>query len=237
MTHKSPRITAHDGMVRANLALKLLVAAVLLIGLAGAAGQRTARADVITPDQKAVGYCYSIANLKDFPDYLIIESFFRIGGPEVVQDGVCKQEIKNNAGNFYTVKKAGFDPSQLPKEASNRTFFASNPQFLPAKLTISPQYVVDKNSPVTKVEDVIKIINVTPTELQLEFSSVVYTYSDGKTEQLPYRDQQTRPAPTQTGSSIELGGFNLGWTILLPLAALAAIAFIVYRNRRKGAKR
>lgn len=221
---------------RAVLALKIFIVVVLLGSIGMVAGQKTAKADVILPDQKAVDYCYTISNLKDFPDYLIIESFFRVGGPEVIKDGVCKEEIKNNAGNFYATKKAGFDASQLPKDATNHDFFTGNSTFLPAKLTLSPTYVIDKDSPVVKVQDVLKIVNITSTELQLEKSSVIYTYNNGTTEELPYRDQETRPAPTQTGTA-SFAGINLWWYLLVPVAALVAVAFIVIRNNRKNPKR
>lgn len=221
---------------RVNTALKFVVVLVMLVGLAGAVGQKTAKADVIMPDQKSVGYCYTISNLNDFTDYVVIESFFRLGGPEVIKDGICKEEVKHNAGNFYAAKRATFDASQLPKDANNKAFFSGNSNSLPAKLTISQAYVVDKDSPVEKIQDVLKIVNITSTELQLEKSSVIYTYTDGSTEQLPYQDQATRPAPTHTGP-VAIAGINLWWYLLVPALALAALAFIVVRKNRPTVKK
>lgn len=217
---------------RVTTALKIGFVLVLLVGLAGVAVPKTAKADVILPGQKSVDYCFSISNLNAFPDYVIIEAHYR-GGPEVV-NGACKEEYNDFAG-LYATKRAGFEATQLPSNA-NKEFFAGNSAFLPANTDIYPAIRADKDSPVVKIQDVLKIANITSTGLQLEKTSVIYTYSDGTSEEVPYRDQNSRPDPTRSASGT-IAGISPWWYLLVPAVALVAVAFIVIRNNRKTPKR
>lgn len=245
---------------RPNSALvaRVVLAGVLLSGIAAISEQKAARADVLLPNQKSVSYCYQFANLKDFPDYVIVATYEPIGGPAVVKDGECVSFYKLSRPTFYATKAAGFVASQLPKDNSQRTFFSSNPAYIPSTVKISAVSAVDKKDPRDKVVDVLKIVDITSSELKIEKSSVIYTYENGQTETLPYLNQQDRPQPGSATPAVTVNpgitpgstaapsaltdrvstGPDSGWLWFgaVPLLALAAIVFLVVRRKPQGRK-
>lgn len=179
----------------ATFVLQVLLVGILLAGISAAVGAKTAQADMLVPGQKTVSYCYKIANLKDFPDYTIVATYDPIGNPTVVKDGECEGFYKYSHPTLFATTKAGFDIAQIPRGSNQKTYFTNNPAFVPSKVAIYSVSTVDQKDPRSKVVDVLKIVDITSTELQVEKSSVIYTYENGTTEELPYRNQEERPAP------------------------------------------
>lgn len=59
--------------------MALLLAA--LAALAAATPAAPARADVLPPGQKAVGYCFAVANLASYPDAVVL-AYYAYGGAQ-----------------------------------------------------------------------------------------------------------------------------------------------------------
>ncbi|HET8630774.1 MAG TPA: hypothetical protein VFL91_25430 [Thermomicrobiales bacterium] len=176
--------------------------------LAAAVPAAPARADVIPPGQKGVGYCFEVANLAAYPDAVVL-AYYAYGTPSaappasvlaytVVRPGACASFYKGATARFAALPRAAFDPAAIPRDGEGRArYFATDPHLARAALMVMPISTVDQRDPRTAVVDVLAIAGLTATTLDLRLARVRYTYVDGSSEELPYTGGD-RPAPHQT---------------------------------------
>ena len=104
---------------------------------------------------------------------------------------------------------------------------------MPASITVDPIFAVDESDPRDSVADVLEITALDEITFALKKASVVYTYSDGTTEELDYIDQDIRPEPTKTRKGLIAWRYDTYLYIFIPLLALIIIVVIIVLSRRK----
>lgn len=211
----------------------LVVAWWAVLALAGAPA---ARADAIPPGKKGVEYCFEVANLDAYPDYVFLAYFGQpVGGHVVIAPGQCVHFYKFSRPALYAAARAGFDTAAIPGDrAAERAYFADTAGLIPSDVTIQPVSLVDQDDPVSAVVDVLRVTALDGRALAIEKAAVRYTFVDGTTEELPYQTQDARPAPTGHVALPASGAraFWWVWYVALPVAALLGLGAIFLRRRR-----
>jgi hypothetical protein len=218
----------------------IVVAWCAVLGLAGAPA---ARADAIPPGKKSVDYCFEVANLDAYPDYVFLAYFGQPGGGyTVIAPGQCIHFYKFSHPALYAMARADFDPAAIPGDrVAERAYFTGATGLIPSSVTIQPVSLVDQDDPVSAVVDVLRITALDGRALAVEKAAVRYTFVDGTTEELPYRTQDARPAPTGhvalpgAGATPGARAFWWAWYVALPAAALLGLGAIFALRRRRHA--
>jgi hypothetical protein len=205
-----------------------------------------ARADVVVPGTKTIEYCAQFTGIPDFPNYVFL-AIDPGGNSQRVDPNSCLSFNRNFNLTFGAVKVSDYSLAEKYKVGDSR--------FIPANLGlgmnrsntqakyIEELRVVKQDVPLTKVVDLLKVAEVGDREVKLEKDSVIYSYTNGVTERLPYLDQSTRPAyrqspPSSNGSSTTVAstsaesGFSWWWALVIPALALVAIALLVWQRGR-----
>jgi hypothetical protein len=196
----------------------LLAALACLVGTLltspGAAG-----ADVIPQGQKAVSYCFTVANVGDFPDYVVLayEQPPNPGVPatlHVIADASCF--AARFSATFYAMRRAEFSPGLIPTERNaQRTFLASDPRVIQSQgiTRVAPVVFVDQRDSRTSIAETYRVVSLTDSAITLERDPI---------------------APGAVNSTTNRA-LNFAWFALLPLAALIAIGVMLLVRRRRRA--
>jgi hypothetical protein len=183
-----------------------------------------AAADVIPPGQQGVTSCVEIGNTGEYPGYLfILYPLSMIGGYAVMRPGDCISSYKFASPSFYAVKEDAFNNTAASTEGSvSAAYFSGNPAVVPSGQHIESVASVPAGSAVTAIRTLYAITSVNTTRLEVVPVSVRYTYSDGKTEEVPLQPGETPVIPS---------GFE-PVTLVLTLAAGSAIALVIWMRKR-----
>lgn len=191
-----------------------------------------ASADLIMPGQKVVSYCFQIANMADYPDYVFLMNLAQpVGGHQVIQQGQCVSFYKLARPVIYAIKKTDFNPAEIPDgtrdKAGEKAYFDTNPKLLRSDVSISNLNTVDEKDPRKEAKDILRIDGIGGQTLTMHKESVQYTYENGASETLPYTQQEVRPEPKSVPAPWYLYGF-----IAVPVLAAVGIGLILLRRRR-----
>lgn len=191
-------------------------------------------ADIIPTGYKGVGYCFEISNIENYLDYTFIAYFQEpMGGHKVITKDECVSFYKFSNPTIYAIKNSDFNEADIGSEYENeKTYFSSNPNLLSSDIEIKSISTIPDNDPRNKIVDVLEITSLSENNFALAKSKVVYTYTDGTTEEKTYTNQNTRPEASR--QPILPWWFAKLWYIIIPLiAVLIFVAILLIRKFRK----
>ncbi len=182
-------------------------------------------ADIVPLGYKYVSYCFEISNIDDFPDYTFIASPVFVNSEyKVIKKNECVGFYKLCSPRVYAIKNSNFyrlqQDMQMRRTRSNMSeyekymkSFLQSSNATPSNIKIYSQDQVFFLSPLDKIVEVFRIKNLTDSKLELIKSKVIYTYTDGNTEEKAYISQNIRPRPSRQS--------------ILPLVLTIIIEFII----------
>lgn len=210
-----------------------------------------ASADMISPQEKRVDYCVEISNLNSYPDYEFILGSSKISepgiyepeeSPQVIYEGGCFRFYKFAKPSIYAIKKSVMAENSIDlnyisqyqekhRFEENRDFFKEHSSLLvPSAIRIQSVATIPVNSPLKGIVDVLEVVSLNDDKLEIRKAKVIYTYTDGTTEELAYQSQDVRPKPSQEPF---LPWWFFGYILGLCLTILVEFA-IIYLFIRKN---
>lgn len=213
--------------------LKILVLTILL----ACTYTYSVLADVILPGQSPVEYCFQIANINKYPNYIFVAS---IGVPwkpnsrdnRIVRQNECLSLKYIAEAEIYAVTKNQVKPEDIITNNQGEKFKNFNSQkltLIPTTNKIHNLRALPTEYGVKKVVDILEIVAIQPTSLDLRFKEVVYTFNQDNSETKIYQTQHERPLPSLKQSVSFLNLTIPGFSIIGMM--------LVYRNLKGFRKR
>jgi hypothetical protein len=145
------------------------------------------------PHIRDMGRRIRIENMADHPDYTFVMRF---------HEGYTIMKPGRNVlfGRVYAVKKAGFDPAEIPVSyAEAWNYYVENRKLMgvPLHLSITPQE--NGRSWIAGITDVFAIDGISSSEVRFHPVSVEYTDTTGRVSQIPAADAAYRSLPEPLG--------------------------------------
>jgi hypothetical protein len=213
--------------------LKILVAVTLINYIQ----LPVAWADVLPPGESPVNYCFQIANLDKYPNYLLI-AHIKSQNPNlptsnrILQSGKCfGLNGYREYSDIYAIKKSLLKSQDIVKSEEGESIKDLNSKkalLIPAKNSIISLRLLPDRYGIKEVADVLEIVAIAPKSLDLRYKEVVYTSKQGNSETKAYQVQDTRPLPS---FSKKLNLFNL----IIPGISLTGM-MMVYQKLKSDKK-
>ncbi|MBD2253742.1 hypothetical protein [Nostoc parmelioides] len=164
-----------------------------------------ALADVITPGESRVNYCFKITNPDKYPNYLLI-AHIKSQNPNlptynrILQSGKCLGlNGYREYSDIYAIKKSLLKSQEIVKSEEGESIKDLNSKkslLIPANNSITSLRLLPDIYGIKEVADVLEIVEIAPTSLDLKYKAVVYTSQLGTSETKAYQVQDTRPLPS-----------------------------------------
>ncbi len=193
----------------------------------------TASADVLSPGTSRVDYCFQVANLNKYSNYLLIANIQSanpgLGTYNVIlKPGQCERlNGYRQYSNIYAIRKSQVKSQDIiinGNRESLKDFNSRKSQLIPAKNTINPVERLPDRYGIKQVTEVLKITAIAPKSLDLKYQEIIYTYQQGNSERKPYQSQDNRPSPSLKHK------FNL-FNLIIPSISIFGI-MLVYRRTK-----
>ena len=202
---------------------------------------------IIPSTTKTIYSCFEISNINAYPDYVfrvhnaysdpkIIESRSYIPKDvdlDIIKDGDCTLLLN---GLSYDIHWST-DYITASKKLDNTSKNVSFELFNATKYDLYRSYpevgsvdIYDPRDARTTV--VMEIVSITNDKLELKKSKVIYTYTDGTSEEKIYQNQDVVPEPSRKA----LFTSWMIWFVLPITAIIIIIAVILLRRRSKSRK-
>lgn len=204
---------------------------ILLLLLILAFSTGISSADVIEPGQKTISLSYQLSNIQDYPDYV----FILHGTPNPSMEVLNSSEFsfyKLSICSIYAVPRTVYDSVQLDQmnETQVEQFLTNDSRVARSNLQLDGTYgPVSDSNPLQSALIILKINSIQGNELNLEKTSIIYSYENEQTEEKPFTNQNQTPEPSNPGS-----WWDYVYFIVLPILALAVILFVIIRKRRSN---
>ena len=173
---------------------------ILLTGALLATFPRFVRADVAISGRKNVSYCFQIENLNKFPDYVFLAYYdFPRHSYQVIKPGDCIVFYKLSRPTLYAIKKTEFNEADAGTtqrgqvDENVKAYFETNPNLIRSGIKISSVSSLSDQNPINGIADMLRIKALSPKSFDIAYVRVIYTYSDGSTEEKAYQKQYERP--------------------------------------------
>lgn len=192
-------------------------------------------ADILPEGQKGIDYCFKIDNINNYPDYTFIAypTFFGKGAYTILKQDTCLKFYKNVFPRIYATLKRNFNEKDILTKGEE-SYFGDTTKLLPSGLEVHDYSYVDKNNPLDKVTDIATITSLTENSFQVQKSKIVYTYTDGHTEEKNYADQNNQLEPSR---KVFLPGWLSDlWYLTIPTCAILVIGTILIVRKYKKRK-
>lgn len=177
-------------------------------------------ADVIEPGMKNINYNYKISNIDDYPEYI----FLAHGVPSPSLEIITSKEFsfyKLSAVSIYAVKKSDLNEEELNNmnDLELQNFFNNNSKLISSDIQFDGSYGnVGMDNPLDNVLLELEITSINDNKMNIKKSKVIYTYSDGSTQEELIKNQDVLPEPSKNSIS------NIYF--LIPVLAITAIGII-----------
>ncbi len=210
--------------------MKTKISLLMIIVLILAFNISSAYADVIEPGKKEINLSYKISNINNYPYYI----FLLHGSPSPSYNILNSSEFsfyKLSTASIYAVKRSKFNQDFLNQDNQSviDSYFNVDPNVIHSNLTLEGSYgSVDENKQLNDALVVLEIVSVNDTSLEIKKSKIIFSFTDGTTQEKAFKDDNITPVPTKTK---DISLIDYLWYLLLPL--LSAIAIIVILLRRK----
>ncbi len=207
-----------------------------------------ASADMLQPGMKPVGYCFTIENQLDFPDYVFLAYGEPLFDEGVISPGSCTSFYKHSLIKVYAIKESDFDPTLLQELRTNsrdqdgyeqlKDYFENNSLMKKSGLVLRNYGFVSDHDPLQSAKDVLKIVQLDENSFVIQKEKVVYTYTDGSREEKYYsfsedvtelafpKPDQSSILPWWIDSVLGFGG------IILSVLALIVMILLIIKKRR-----
>ncbi len=194
-------------------------------------------ADMLPIGQKYANYCFQISNVNEFNNYTIIAYIKNYAGyslAEEIREDSCVGFYKFSEPTIYASKESDYYELDLTlngqlTEEEEKLYFNSNSSLLKSDMKFH-NFLVAKNDPLEKIVDVLEIVNISEEEFLLKKLKVIYTYSDGATEEKFYTNQSKMPPRSRR--AIFPWWFTKLFYFIIPLMALVIVIFLITKNRK-----
>lgn len=202
----------------------LMVALFILVSINGAS-----YADVVNPGEKTIPYSYQIANIQDYPDYVLILH----GTPNPSLEVLNSSEFsfyKLSTCSIYAVPSSVYQEVQVNQMNDTRVseFLNNDSRVARSDLELEGLYdTINEGNSLESALILLKIRSIQGNTLNIQKEKIIYTYSNGQRIEKPFQNQNQTPEPPVIGQSWD---FYL-YFVVLPLLALAVILFILIRRR------
>ena len=211
--------------------MKSKISLLIIIVLILAFNISSAYADVIEPGKKEIKLSYQISNINNFPMYV----FLLHGSPSPPYEILNTSEFsfyKLSTASIYTVKRSVFNMDILNQNNQSAVvdYFNNNSNVIHSNLELEGSYgTVDTNNQLDGALIVLKIVAVNDTALEIKKSKIIFSFTDGSTQEKTFEADNNTPVPSKTKDGTII--FYL-WYLLLPLmSAIAIIGIFLYRRR------
>jgi len=175
-------------------------------------------ADVIEPGMKNINYNYKISNIDDYPEYI----FLAHGVPSPSLEIITSKEFsfyKLSTVSIYAVKKSDLNEEELKNMDDLQNFFNNNSKLISSDIKLDGSYGnIGMDNPLDNVLLELEITSINDNKMNIKKSKVIYTYSDGSTQEELIENQDVLPEPSKNSIS------NIYF--LIPVLAITAIGII-----------
>ncbi|HIK07964.1 MAG TPA: hypothetical protein IGS40_25300 [Trichormus sp. M33_DOE_039] len=162
-------------------------------------------ADVLPPGESPVSYCFQLANLNKYPNYLLI-AHIKSQNPSVpTYNRILKQDkcLELNGyreySDIYAIKKSQVKSQDIIKSKEGESIKNLNSKkslLIPTKKSIYSQRLLPDRYGVKQVNDILEIVAIAPKSFDLKYKEVIYTFQQGNSEKKTYQTQDKRPLPS-----------------------------------------
>jgi hypothetical protein len=214
--------------MKSKISLLIIVVLILAFNIS------SAYADVIEPGKKDIKLSYKISNINSFPLYV----FLLQGNPSPQYEILNASEFsfyKLSTASIYAVKRSSFNSDTLNQnnQSAVEDFFKNNSNVIHSNLELEGSYgTVDQNNQLNGALIVLEIVSVNDTALEIEKSKIIFSFTDGSTQEKAFKADNTTPVPTKTK---QIAIIDYLWYLILPLlAAIAIIGILLYRRKESS---
>jgi hypothetical protein len=210
--------------------ISLLIIMVLILSF----NISSAYADVIEPGKKDIKLSYQISNINNFPMYV----FLLHGSPSPPYEILNSSEFsfyKLSTASIYSVKRSVFNLDVLNQnnQSAVEDYFNNNSNVINSNLELEGSYgTVDTNNQLNGALIVLEIVAVNDTALEIKKSKIIYSFTDGSTQEETFKADNITPVPSKTKAETMIYYF---WYLVLPfISAIAIIGIFLYRRREES---
>lgn len=214
--------------MKSKISLLIIVVLILAFNIS------SAYADVIEPGKKEIKLSYKISNINSFPMYV----FLLHGSPSPQYEILNASEFsfyKLSTASIYAVKRSSFNMDSLNQNNQGvvEDFFKNNSNVIHSNLELEGSYgTVDQNNQLNGALIVLEIVSVNENALEIEKSKIIFSFTDGTTQEKAFKAGNTTPVPTKTK---QIAIIDYLWYLILPLlAAIAIICILLYRRKESS---
>lgn len=211
--------------------LKSVIRLVLLATLVTSILLPTAWADVLVPEESRIDYCFQIANLNKYSNYLLIAHIQSQNGNiptynRIIKQGKCIDLNRyREFSNIYAIKKSQVKPQEIIADKEGealKNFNAKKKQLISSQNPIhSPRTFPDKYK-LKQITDVLEIVSINSKSLNLKYKEAIYTSKQGTSQKKTYQRQDERPLPS--------GNYQLNFLNLIIPGLLLTSMILIYQK-------
>jgi|WetSurMetagenome_2_1015567.scaffolds.fasta_scaffold38304_2 hypothetical protein len=171
-----------------------------------------------------MGRCIRIQNMADYPDYTFVMRF---------QWGYTIMKPGRNVlfGRVYVVKKAGFDPGEIPcSHAEGWNYYVDNRRLTYVPFHLSIERSKYRSWEIAGITDVFAIDGISGSNVRLHPVCVEYTDTTGRVSQMPAADvvYDSRPEPFEGTPDSVLSRRYTGWTLYAHIENIDSFPDLVF---------
>ncbi|UKO97380.1 hypothetical protein [Nostoc sp. UHCC 0870] len=162
-------------------------------------------ADVLPPGESPVSYCFQVANLNKYSNYLLIAQISSQNPSLPTYNRILKQgkclELNGyrEYSDIYAIKKTQLKSGDIIESkdgASIKNLNSKKSLLIPSTNSISSLRLLPDRYGVKEVADILEIVAITPKSLELKYKEVIYNSQIGDSEVKAYQAQDKRPLPS-----------------------------------------
>ncbi|MEA5567918.1 hypothetical protein [Anabaena sp. UHCC 0399] len=162
-------------------------------------------ADVLPPGESPVSYCFQIANLNKYSNYLLIAQI-KSQNPSlptynrIIKQGKCLElNGYREYSDIYAIEKSQVKSQDILEsngDESIKDWDSKASLLIHSKNSISSLRLLPDRYGVKKVSDILEIVAITPKFIELKYKEVIYTSQLDTSEIKAYQAQDKRPLPS-----------------------------------------
>lgn len=139
--------------------------------------------------------------------------------------------------SIYAVHSSEFTETNIfDNESMLNDFLKNNSNLIKSNLTLSAIYGrFPKNHPLKSAQIILTIVSIDKNSLNINKSKIIFTYTDGTTEEKQITSQDTLPQPSR--SALLPYWFESLWFIWIPsFAGIGITSILMYRKKIRKAQ-
>ncbi|MEM1392002.1 MAG: hypothetical protein AAGG00_01640 [Cyanobacteria bacterium P01_H01_bin.150] len=197
-----------------------------------------ARADVITPGESRVSYCFKITNIEKYADYSILALIKseNAGLPQsnkFLKSGSCVDlSGYREYAEIYALKKSDINLEEdiISKQTGDelKNFESKKASLIPATKKVYPIRRMKEIYQIDKVAKSYEISEINDRYLKFKNHSITYFYKNNKSETKAYSDEDKLPLPSRQ---------NMAFLWYIPILGMSLICGAAYWNKLNKSKK